>query len=127
MTYFVIISIVVLILVFLNFQPKQQVRKQKSQEQIEKENEIKAIVEQAIQNNKKLFIGYKSSYGYSGEEYTERVVIPKTVSLGSELNQTSPLKEGEWIDEDYYMFAYCELRNEERHFRLDRIQSIKII
>lgn len=127
MTYIVIIFIIVLILVFINFQPKQQIRKRKTQEQIEKENAIKVIVEQAIENNKKLFFGYISSYGYSGEEYTERVVIPKGIYLGSELNHTNPLEDAEWLDDYYYLFAYCELRNEERHFRLDRIQSIKIM
>lgn len=127
MIYIVVTFIVVLILVLSNTKSKQTVKKQKTQKQIEIENQIIKIIENAIEENKRLFITYTSSYGYSGEEYTERIVSPINVYKGKQLNDLMPLDEGEWLDDEFYLFAYCNLRKEERHFRIDRIQNIKII
>lgn len=127
MIYVVIIIITILFFSLINSQSEQLVQVQKSSKQIEKENAIIAIIKEAIEQNKKLYIGYKSSFGYSGNEYTERIIIPKSIHNGQELNQTSPLEKGEWISDEFYLFAYCELRKEERHFKIGRIQSIKIL
>ena len=122
------VFLTIILILFIIFSNQLSIpNKQKSQKQIERENAIIAIVKEAILQNKKLYIGYKSSFGYSGEEYTERIIIPKSIHDGQELNQACPLEKGEWISNNFYLFAYCELRNEERHFRIDRIQSIKII
>lgn len=61
------------------------------------------------------------------EEYTERIVIPLGIYIGAELNTIKRLESGEWLSDKIYLKAYCELRNDERTFRIDRIKRIKIL
>ena len=65
------------------------------------------VIEEALQSRKRLFIRYVDRKGYS----SERWITPKQVMALS----------------DYlYVVAYCHLRDEERNFRLDRIERMEI-
>jgi predicted DNA-binding transcriptional regulator YafY len=64
-------------------------------------------LQEAFASNKRLFIHYVDQKGHE----TQRWITPK---------QVLPLK-------DYiYVAAHCHLRNEDRHFRLDRIAEMKL-
>ena len=65
---------------------------------------LQEVVSFAIANKKPLKIVYKS---YKGE-ITSRIIQPL-----------------EWIDQDKFA-AYCQLRQEDREFRLSRIQDYKL-
>ncbi|MFH1368950.1 MAG: exonuclease domain-containing protein [Elusimicrobiota bacterium] len=66
------------------------------------------LLEEALKNKSKIAVKYISSAGVA----TERILTPKEVILRQNCA---------------YLVAHCELRSEERTFRLDRIIEIKII
>ncbi len=67
-----------------------------------------AILQNAIENDKKLTIKYHDRNG----EITERTIHPYIIMF----------KQGLW-----YTYAFCELRNDFRIFRTGRIEHIKIL
>lgn len=78
-------------------------------QEIEKSIQKKmATIESSLRNNKKLGIVYVDSYG----KFTKKTVHPYELSL---LN-------GSW-----YLFAFCETREDFRHFKITRIRQIKIL
>jgi DNA polymerase III subunit epsilon len=64
-------------------------------------------LDEALRQNKRLFIRYEDAYGGR----TERWVSPRGVFVQREI---------------IYLHAYCHLRNEERHFRLDRVIEMRV-
>jgi DNA polymerase III subunit epsilon len=64
-------------------------------------------IEQAVRTQTSLRIKYKGSDG----QWSERVVQPRKITLREQAT---------------YLVAYCQLRNEERTFRLDRIRVLRI-
>lgn len=85
------------------------------------------LIQHAINSNKKLKIVYKSSYLYKSGEETCRVIQPLELKFGNEIIDNDLIKFSEFAQDNLYLKAYCELRKEERHFRLDRIRFIQII
>lgn len=85
------------------------------------------MIKIAISSNKKLKIIYKSSYFYKAGEETCRIIQPIELKSGNEILDNDLIKFSEFAQDNLYLKAYCELRNEERHFRLDRIKFIQII
>ncbi len=71
--------------------------------------EIRALIQTALQDNKKLRLRY---YAHTTGQTTERVVQPITL---------------EQRGDSEYLVAFCELRQEERNFRLDAIQEIELL
>ncbi len=70
------------------------------------ENPYLTRLQQAILEKRVVFIRY---YGFSRQEWTERDVEPYFLTFG----------EGVW-----YFDGYCRLRQDQRAFRLDRIESL---
>jgi DNA polymerase III epsilon subunit family exonuclease len=65
------------------------------------------VIEEALQSRKRLFIRYVDRKG----DTSERWITPKQILA---LNDT------------LYMVAHCHMRDEERNFRLDRIEQMEI-
>jgi predicted DNA-binding transcriptional regulator YafY len=65
------------------------------------------IIEEALQSKKRLFIRYVDRKG----EASERWVTPKQVLA---------------LNDYLYLVAHCHLRDDERNFRLDRIEQMEI-
>ena len=65
------------------------------------------VIEEALQSKKRIFIRYVDGKGNA----SERWVSPKQVLV---------------LKDYLYMVAHCHLRDEERHFRLDRIEQMQI-
>lgn len=70
------------------------------------ENTLMALVRNALDAEQKLRLGYRDGKGAG----TERIVWP--VALG-------------FFDEVEVLAAWCELRSDFRHFRLDRVESLE--
>ncbi len=65
------------------------------------------VIEEALQSKQRLFIRYVDRKG----DVSERWVTPKQVLA---------------LNDYLYMVAHCHLRDEERNFRLDRIEQMEI-
>jgi DNA polymerase III subunit epsilon len=65
------------------------------------------VIEEAMQSKKRLFIRYVDRKG----EASERWITPKQILA---------------LNDYIYMVAHCHLRDEERNFRLDRIEQMEI-
>lgn len=65
------------------------------------------VIEEALQNKKRLFIRYLDRKG----EVSERWITPKQILA---------------LNDYLYMVAHCHLRDDERNFRLDRIEGMEI-
>ena len=93
------------------------------------EDGIISKIKYAIQENLTMSIEYRSAYNYSGGEITNRIIHPMQLLTGEELNEIEPTpnNKGDWIEGTTYLKAFCQLRNEERTFRVDRIISIKFV
>lgn len=65
------------------------------------------VIEEALQSKKRLFIRYADRKG----DISERWITPKQILA---------------LNDYIYMVAHCHLRDEERNFRLDRIEQMEI-
>jgi len=65
------------------------------------------FIEEALQSKKRLFIRYVDRKG----DASERWITPKQILA---------------LNDYLYMVAYCHLRDDERNFRLDRIEQMEI-
>jgi DNA polymerase-3 subunit epsilon len=65
------------------------------------------VIEEALQSKKRLFIRYVDKKG----DASERWITPKQILV---------------LNDYLYMVAHCHLRDEERNFRLDRIEQMEI-
>jgi DNA polymerase III subunit epsilon len=65
------------------------------------------VIEEALQSKKRLFIRYVDRKG----DASERWITPKQILA---------------LNDYLYMVAHCHLRDEERNFRLDRIEQMEI-
>jgi DNA polymerase III subunit epsilon len=65
------------------------------------------VIEEALQSKKRLFIRYVDRKG----DVSERWITPKQILA---------------LNDYLYMVAHCHLRDEERNFRLDRIEQMEI-
>lgn len=81
------------------------------------------IIRQAIINHQKIKITYQKSQNYGSGEITERTIVPVKIGNGSEFDCGSYILNPQQI----YIRGFCELRNEERTFQLDRIISIEVV
>lgn len=68
-----------------------------------------AVIEEAIRQQKKLNITYKSAWTNA---VTKRIVTPKEIQEGYDKS---------------YLIAYCHLKNAERNFRVDCITGLKVV
>ncbi len=65
------------------------------------------VIEEALQSKKRLFIRYVDRKG----DISERWITPKQILV---------------LNDYLYMVAHCHLRDDERNFRLDRIEQMEI-
>ncbi len=65
------------------------------------------VIEEALQSKKRLFIRYVDRKG----DVSERWITPKQILA---------------LNDYLYMVAHCHLRDDERNFRLDRIEQMEI-
>ncbi len=65
------------------------------------------MIEEALQSKKRLFIRYVDRKG----DVSERWITPKQILA---------------LNDYLYMVAHCHLRDDERNFRLDRIEQMEI-
>ena len=91
---------------------------------VENQNDIKAIINKAISEGKKLHISYERfNNDIDHTIITQRTILPLKLATGD----TFIGKRYELKANALYLNAICELRKDERHFRLDRIVSAEII
>lgn len=94
---------------------------------IKKENKNKKgyIILEAIKNKQRLKIKYKK--GKLGkQEITERIIQPLSLELGAE-SSNELIQDSSYAQDKTFLRAFCELRQEERLFRLDRILEVEEI
>lgn len=118
-----------------NYPLKTQQKDKNIQNLVEVKNQLKdinkvktnpqvTILKQAIDNKKEVIIVYPTKDPDGDYELLERKIIPIAIYTGEELNQKEPFEDKIWDNDAYYLKAYCLLRNEERTFRLDRVDQI---
>lgn len=90
----------------------------------DKNDELIYLLKKCIETRTKIKIKYRSS-SYYGSKYSERIVQPLDLFLGQELKTLMNSKYN-YEKDSIYLIAFCELRNDKRTFRLDRIISAKI-
>lgn len=91
---------------------------------IEYQNDIKAIINKAISEGKRLHIRYERfNNDIDHTIITQRTIRPLKLDTGD----TFIGKRYELKANALYLNAICELREDERHFRLDRIVSAEIL
>ena len=90
-------------------------------------NNFASIIQNAIDNDRKIKIVYQSSNLHSLGEITSRIIKPIEIKYGKNISNNELIKNSEYGRNNLYLRAYCELRNEERHFRLDRIKFVKVV
>lgn len=83
------------------------------------------LLKQCIANGTKIRIWYKSASYYTNS-ITERVILPLELYLGSELKNVSDIPKYNYDKNRMYLIAFCELRNEHRMFRVDRILEAEV-
>ena len=99
-------------------------KKEETVEIVENYDDIKTIINKAIAKRKKLSISYERFLNDMDHTIlTKRTILPLKLASGDAfVGKRYELKANE-----LYLNAICELRGEERHFRLDRIVSAKIL
>ena len=85
---------------------------------IDKNKKLKKgyLILNAIKNKYRLLIQYK----YRNGNITVRIILPVSIKLGCEINDSL-------FQKKVYVNALCELREEERIFRLDRIKILSLL
>ena len=84
------------------------------------------LIRQAIEEGKKLKIKYHSNSLYKNED-TVRIVVPQRLAYGADLNSENSENPYPFEDDKLYLKAFCEMRQENRSFKVDNIQDIKIL
>ena len=84
------------------------------------------LIRQAIEEGKKLKIRYHSNSLYKNED-TVRIVVPQRLAYGADLNSENSENPYPFEDDKLYLKAFCEMRQENRSFKVDNIQDIKIL
>ena len=86
--------------------------------------DIQSLINKAISKGKKLNISYERFLNDMDHTIlTKRTILPLKLDTGDAfVGKRYELKANE-----LYLNAICELRGEERHFRLDRIVSAEIL
>ena len=84
------------------------------------------LIRQAIEERKKLKIKYHSNSLYKNED-TVRIVVPQRLAYGADLNSENSENPYPFEDDKLYLKAFCEMRQENRSFKVDNIQDIKIL
>lgn len=86
--------------------------------------DIKDLINKAISKGKKLRIGYECyKNDIDHTIVTNRVILPLKIDSGNKFVG----KKYDLNANKLYLNAFCELRDEERHFRLDRIVSAELV
>ena len=86
-------------------------------------NQKREIIEESIRNKEKIKITYQKSGNFAENEITQRIIMPQKIGYGDEfLNSQYQLN-----PQQIYIQGFCELRQENRTFLLDRIISIEKI
>ena len=83
-------------------------------------------IKYAIKNNKKLKIKYQSHPNY-GNEITVRTIIPQQLEYGSVLMSGDQKYSFTLKNDELYLNAFCELRNDNRTFLVSRILEIELL
>ncbi len=84
------------------------------------------LIRQAIEEGKKLKIKYHSNSLYKNED-TVRIVVPRRLAYGADFNSENSENPYPFEDDKLYLKAFCEMRQENRSFKVDNIQDIKIL
>lgn len=82
-------------------------------------SEFILFLKDCIKNKTRIFMWYKS--GNFEHNITRRIIVPKELYLGSELNKNGFNPQYKFLNDKIYLIAFCELRQQQRTFRLDRI------
>lgn len=90
------------------------------------DNEREKLIKQAIEEGKILKIKYHSNSQYKNEE-TVRTVKPKRLAYGRDLNNEENESSYHLENNKLYMIAFCELRQQTRHFRVENIEDIEVL
>lgn len=98
-------------------------------QQIKKSNECKKgyILLQAISNKYKLKIRYKTQKSNSSVEINERIIEPIQLKYGYEIHDNEYISNSLFAKNKLFIYAFCELRQEMRIFRFDRLEILSVI
>lgn len=89
-------------------------------------DEKEKLIRQAIEEGIKLKIKYHSNSLYKNED-TVRIVVPQRLAYGIDLNNEEIENSYSLANDKLYLKAFCEMRQENRSFKVDNIQDIKIL
>lgn len=101
--------------------------KQQPANHYQKNYTLTELFEVAILNGYRIKIKYESSPLYKANEITERIIRPLEIKYGKDISDNDLIKNSEFAKDKIYIKAFCELRNAERHFRLDRLKILEIL
>lgn len=87
-------------------------------------SELIQLLKECIENKTRVLIVYESTKSF--RNITKRVIQPFGLYLGSELNKTDFDRDFTYVNNKLYLQAFCELRGQNRTFRIDRILKIEI-
>ncbi len=87
-------------------------------------SELIQLLKECIENKTRVLIVYESTKSF--HNITKRIIQPFGLYLGSELNKTDFDRDFTYLNNKLYLKALCELRGQNRTFRIDRILKIEI-
>jgi len=82
-------------------------------------------IQNAINNQHKIKIRYISRKSNNDLEMTERIIIPLSFGYGKD-SPNEYIRNSNYAANKLFLRAFCELRNDIRDFRLDRMEIIEI-
>ena len=85
------------------------------------------ILLQAISKKYKLKIQYKTHNYNSSVETNERIIRPIQLKYGYEIDDNEYISNSKYDKNKLFIYAFCELRQEMRLFRFDRLEIISVI
>ena len=96
---------------------------------VKRKNKFKKgyILLQAISNKYKLRIRYNTHNYNSSVEINERVIKPIQLKYGYEIDDNEYISNSKYDKNKLFIYAFCELRQEMRLFRFDRLEIISVI
>lgn len=92
----------------------------------DKKAKIGFIIFDTIKRHKRLKIRYVASEFYKNKEVTIRIIQPLKIGCGLDFDNEYLRKESQNLDL-IYVEAFCELRNQIRIFRLDKITILEVL
>ncbi len=126
MEFFIFYLFFLAIIPFLLGKKKTNVKNQKDNYKNKSYN-LKEIFKIAIVKNYRIKIRYEASSLFKKREITERIILPLEMNYGKDILDNALIKNSEYGKDKIYIKAFCELRQAERTFRLDRLTILEIL